>query len=80
MVVHGRRTAIGRAKRGGFKVEAAGTGTGHRFGPERPATPADTSCVCPSVNCATFISFYASKLYFALGCGLYGLCQSKYKV
>lgn len=49
VVVHGRRTAIGRAKRGGFKVEAAGTGTGHRFGPERPATPADTSCVCPSI-------------------------------
>lgn len=39
VVVHGRRTAIGRAKRGGFKVEAAGPERAIGSAPSGPRPP-----------------------------------------
>lgn len=39
VVVHGRRTAIGRAKRGGFKVEAAGPDRAIGSAPSGPRPP-----------------------------------------
>lgn len=36
MVVHGRRTAIGKAKRGGFKVSAGYLPTVAKVRPEKP--------------------------------------------
>lgn len=58
------------------------TGTGHRFGPERPATPADTSCVCPSVNCATFFFLFTLQNFisrFDVGCTVYVSPSIKFK-
>lgn len=62
MVVHGRRTAIGRAKRGGFKVEAAGPErviNSAPSGPRPPLAVAAVLCVVrppgSAVSCATVV-------------------------